>query len=209
MGKKDKKTAKSTSVTQSLMEGVSNAKVVFTIENQVKLPSTPAGEYSVDCVSGKITIKKAETSGRISWFLNDEKITRSNLYNLTRTAEKPGKPDEDKGKDEKPGKKSKKDKKSTKDKNAEDSSDDSDNEVKGDDAEVIEQAQLDTVYKKKQIKNVLVECSGLKKGVIKKVVASIEEKKISGSDLLPILDEVCREETPFEVLKAIFDGLNN
>jgi len=88
-GKKEKASKKEdvrqvTAIDDSIIEGVSNAKIVKTLEDTAKLDSTPAGDYFINAPAGKIRLRKSEESGRVSWQFNDKQISRPDLYNVVK-----------------------------------------------------------------------------------------------------------------------------
>ena len=206
MAKKYKKNKTTeTTVEQSIIDNVTNAKIVKTLEDQAKLDTTPAGDYEVETHAGPVRVRKSET-GRVTWQLNGEQITRSALYAATKVEAQPAPLVEDDDNDDevKPSKKKKKGKKGKKDKKA---------ETETENGEVLDGPDskcLEKIYKKKQLMNILKTGKAgttYKKRVLKAIEQAIPEKKISGSAFIAAMDDGTGEEVSVETINAVFAAL--
>lgn len=172
-------------INNDLIADVSNAKIVKTVIDKVKEEGTPDGDATVDTESGQIRIRKttnAETKkARVTLQLEGKQIARSPLYNLVKEGKKPEwHPDYNK-------KESKKEK----------------TDETGPSKKI-----LAAKYKKKQVVNVLTKLQAFKKKIIEGIKANIDGKKVDGSTLITIMDDVTGEETPLETINKIFAELN-
>ena len=190
MAKKNKsKKSEAAVINESIIENVSNAKIIMTLERAAKESSTPAGDYFVKTPLGTVRIRKSDT-GRLSWQLEGEQIARSPLYNMMKDAGKntPDTPPEEE-------KKVKKDKKEAKE------------EVESSEEDGPAKAVLEATYKKKQLLNVLKKNQIFKKRHIKALEEAITEKKLTGSTFITYMDDTFEEEVPVEKINKIFTAL--
>lgn len=193
--KKSKEAVVVVPITNALLEGVSNAKIVKTLEDTAKLETTPNGDYFVDCHAGKIRVRKSDS--KVTWQLNDKQITRPELYRLTKTEQKEEPP---KGNDE--GETGKADKKGKKgDKKGKGKVEETDKENTPADS------KLAATYKKKQLLNILKTGQFFKKRIIKEVESAITEKKLTGSAFIAAIDTATGKETALEVITKIFEAV--
>lgn len=193
MGKKNKKkNNEKLAIDQSTIENCTPAKVVKTLEDTARLDTTPAGDYMVTVPAGEITLTKSGgEKGRLTWKLNGEKVTRSELYKITKDGKKAST-------EEKTDKKADKKKDKKKDKKA---------DKKKADENGPSTQETNKTYKKKQLVKALESAQLFKKKLNKKIASAITEKTIAGSIFISIIDDIVGEETPIEKINQIFESL--